>query len=71
MLAHDVIQDPVNSLPIVKFLSDFSLISLTPGADDWGKHGPTKDFLDVAAKGFTPSALPRPTVHFWRPLGVN
>ena len=50
MLAHDVIQDPVNSLPVVKFLSDFSLISSTPGADDWGKHGPTKDFFNLAAK---------------------
>jgi hypothetical protein len=51
VLAHDVIQDPVNSLPVVKFLSDFSLISSTSGADDWSKHGPTKDFFNLVAKG--------------------
>ena len=51
MLAHDVIQDPVNSLSVMEFLGDLSLILSPPGANEWGEHGPAKDFFKVAEDG--------------------
>ena len=45
MLAHDVIQDPVDSLAVMQFLGDFSLVSSATGANERGEHGPTKDFF--------------------------
>ena len=51
MLAHDVIQDPVNSLSVMEFLGDLSLVPSPPGANEWGEHGPAKDFFKVAEDG--------------------
>ena len=51
MLAHDVIQDPVNSLSVREFLGYLSLVPSPPGANEWGEHGPAKDFFKVAEDG--------------------
>ena len=50
-MAHDVIQDPVNSLSVKEFLGDRSLVTSPPGANEWGEHGPAKDFFKVAEDG--------------------
>jgi hypothetical protein len=51
VLAHDVIQDPVDSLAVMQFLGDFSLVSSATGANERGEHGPAKDFFEVAENG--------------------
>ena len=47
MLAHDVIQDPVDSLAVMQFLGDFSLVSSATGANQGGKDGPAKGVFDL------------------------
>lgn len=60
MLTHDVIQNPVNSLSVMKFLGDFSLGPTAASPDKRSEHGPAKgvfyleqNTVHVLAKGLT------------------